>query len=346
VVRVWETSSIDVQDSNGDFDRAVVVDGTIDGSLQTDLPQAAAYARDVLFRRLTPPKVVRCTTREPGFYPYITATVSWSARLISADYFVDTVRVRAVGIDPAATTHELFYELEMTEGDALRKTWLDEARPPTPGIQWGIVDPNPALPLDILQSKITASAASAASRSVSFDTTPTVGSLAMVCFSRWVGTGGTPTVTDNQGNTYTRHSTVSGTAGCAEVWTAPIGTASPAINEFNAVVIVEIQGADLGDPVHVFEESAGGGGATKVCDLDATTVATIVFGVLTGQQAGGTAVPSSGWTLLESYDVANAIHQGISVIYQDAPAAGNYDPTWATSFHVWWTTGVAIQGVP
>lgn len=140
VVRVWETASVAVQDSQGNFDWAVLVDGTIDdGQNHTDLERAAAYARDVLARRLTPPKVVRCTTFQPGWYPFLSVTVSWGARLLSGSYMVDSVRVRQVGIDPDATTQELPYELELVEGDTLRQSWVDYYRGQNParGIRWG-----------------------------------------------------------------------------------------------------------------------------------------------------------------------------------------------------------------
>jgi hypothetical protein len=55
------------------------------------------------------------------------------------DYLVDTVRIRAIGIDPSATTHELPYELELVEGDGLRQSWVDYYRGQNParGIRWG-----------------------------------------------------------------------------------------------------------------------------------------------------------------------------------------------------------------
>jgi hypothetical protein len=161
VVRVWETSSVDVQESDGHFDYGVIVDGTIDGQTHTDLPQAAAYARDVLTRRLTPPKVVRCTTFEQGWYPFLSTTITWGARLVSGSYMVDTVRIRAIGIDPAATTTELPYELELVEGDAMRQSWVDyyKGQNPARGIRWGYT-PEPVvndLPLANLTTHFDAS---------------------------------------------------------------------------------------------------------------------------------------------------------------------------------------------
>jgi hypothetical protein len=140
-LRVWETASPNVQLSTGWFDRSILVDGIIDTDAQnhTDLAQAAAYARGVLAERLSPPKVVRCTTFEPGWYPYLSTTVTWAARLLSGSYLVDSVRIRAVDIDPAATTEELPYELELVEGDTLRQSWVEYYRGlnPARGIRWG-----------------------------------------------------------------------------------------------------------------------------------------------------------------------------------------------------------------
>jgi len=150
-VRVWETSSPNVQTAVGAFDRTILVDGVIteDGQAHTDLAQAAAYGRDKLTQRLSPPKIVRAVTYEPGWYPYLSATVTWAARLLSGSYLVDAVRVRAVGIDPAVTTNELPYELELVEGDLLRQSWVDFYRGanPTRGIRWG------ALPGAVLLSQ-------------------------------------------------------------------------------------------------------------------------------------------------------------------------------------------------
>jgi hypothetical protein len=145
VVRVWETASVDVQDAQGNFDYGVIVDGPIeDGQHHTDLPQAAQYAREVLAERLVPPKVVRCTTFEPGWYPFLSAPVSWAGRLLSGTFLVDRVRVRQVGIDPFADSQELPYELELVEGDALRESWVDYYRGQNParGIRWGALKSN------------------------------------------------------------------------------------------------------------------------------------------------------------------------------------------------------------
>jgi hypothetical protein len=59
--------------------------------------------------------------------------------LLSGTFMVDTVRVRAIGIDPAATTEELPYEIELVEGDVLRQSWVDYYRGQNParGIRWG-----------------------------------------------------------------------------------------------------------------------------------------------------------------------------------------------------------------
>jgi hypothetical protein len=141
VVRVWETAVIPPVDSDGYFDWQLVRDGVIDtdANNHTDLPQAAAYARDVLARQETPPLVVRCTTFEPGWYPFLSTTITWADRLLSGTFMVDTVRVRAIGIDPAATTEELPYEIELVEGDVLRQSWVDYYRGQNParGIRWG-----------------------------------------------------------------------------------------------------------------------------------------------------------------------------------------------------------------
>jgi hypothetical protein len=56
-----------------------------------------------------------------------------------SEYLVDTVRIRAIGIDPSSTTYDLPYELEMVEGDGLRQSWVDYYRGQNParGIRWG-----------------------------------------------------------------------------------------------------------------------------------------------------------------------------------------------------------------
>jgi hypothetical protein len=339
VVRVWETSSVDVQDAQGNFDYGVVVDGTIDGQTHTDLVQAAAYARDVLTRRLTPPKIVRCTTFDQGWYPFLSTTVTWGARLLSDSYMVDSVRVRAIGIDPAATTTELPYDLEMIEGDALRQSWIDYYRGANPsrGIRWGVETP-PAVP-PLVEQSMVASHIDETSSSYSFDTTPTVGNLAVVCVMRANSNPALPsTMADNQGNTYTKQ-VFSGTglpAAICEIWTAPIVTASGtftvtlthlAIQQHCDVALLEVSGADNASPNHQSGVGAKSFGATTATvDLLDLTVPCLVIGVST-RHGGATNSPATGWTLIES----TAAGQGISVIGADAPTPGAYDPTWDTN---------------
>jgi hypothetical protein len=339
VVRVWETSSVDVQDSVGHFDYGVVVDGTIDGQTHTDLVNAAAYARDVLTRRLTPPKIARCTTFEPGWYPFLSTTITWGARLLSGSYMVDTVRVRAIGIDPAATTEELPYEIELVEGDALRQSWVDYYRGQNParGIRWG-VDTPPAEPPLVAQSMVASHIDETVS-TFSFDTTPTVGNLCVVCLMRANSFTGYPAaVTDNQGNTYTKQvESGADTAPGIEIWTAPIVTASGTFtvtithNTFIAqhcdVALLEVAGADLASPNH--EDGVGTksfGATTGTVDLPDLTVPCLVIGVGT-KHGGASSAPATGWTLIEETSAG----QGITVIAKDAPEPGAYDPTWDTN---------------
>jgi hypothetical protein len=351
VVRVWETASVDVQDAQGNFDYGVIVDGTIEGTTHTDLPQAAAYARDVLTRRLEPPKVVRCTTFEPGWYPFLSTTVTWGARLLSGSYLVDTVRVRAIGIDPAATTEELPYELELVEGDALRQSWVDYYRGQNParGVRWGGAPPQRVTPT-VVQSDQQPSII-ATSIAGSFTTLPTVGNLVVIFVSRFSGTA-TPTMTDNQGNTYTRRVGTSPGGGCVDIWTAPVVTSAgtftvtftPGVGEYMTMVLVEVEDADLASPVDVSVETVTSAATTQTANLADTTVKTAVLGALTIRPTGGSATAGSGWTLLEDFGVNNTVTQGISVIYKDGTVPGAYDPTWTTSNDACCVTGIAIKG--
>jgi hypothetical protein len=339
VVRVWETASVDVQDAQGNFDYGVVVDGTIDGQHHTDFPNGAAYARDVLTRRLEPPQIVRCTTFEPGWYPFLSTTVTWADRLLSGTFLVDTVRVRAVDINPAATTEELPYELELVEGDVLRQSWVDYYRGQNPsrGIRWGGVTP-PAEP-PLIEQSMVASRIDETVSTFSFDTTPTVGNLCVVCLMRANSFTGYPAaVTDNQGNTYTKQvESGADTAPGIEIWTAPIVTASGTFtvtithNTFIAqhcdVALLEVAGADLASPNHEDGTATKSFGATTgTVDLPDLTVPCLVIGVGT-KTGGATSAPATGWTLIEETSAG----QGITVIGKDAPEPGAYDPTWDTN---------------
>jgi len=142
IVRVWETAPLPPQTDAGYFDWQLLRDGVLeDATNQTDLAQAAGYARELLSRMVVAPKVVRGTTYTPGWYPFLSATIVWPERLLDGPFLVETVRIRQVDIDPATTTHELPYELEMVEGDRLRQSWIDYYRGENParGIRWGEV---------------------------------------------------------------------------------------------------------------------------------------------------------------------------------------------------------------
>jgi hypothetical protein len=341
VVRVWETAVLPPLDADGYFDWQLVRDGVIDtdANNHTDLPQAAAYARDVLARQETPPLVVRCTTFEPGWYPFISTTITWAARLLSGTFMVDTVRVRAIGIDPSATTEELPYELELVEGDALRQSWVDYYRGQNParGIRWGGVTP-PVVPPLVEQFSV-ASHIDETSSAFSFDTTPTVGNLVVVCLMRANSFTGYPcSIADNQGNTYTKQvESGADTAPGIEMWTAPIVTAAGTFtvtithNTFIAqhcdVALLEVAGADNAAPNH--QDGIGTksfGATTGTVDLPDVTVPCLVIGV--GTKVGGaSSSPATGWTLIAETSAG----QGITVIAADAPDAGSYDPTWDTN---------------
>jgi hypothetical protein len=364
VVRVWETSGVDVQDAQGNFDYGVIVDGTIEGTTHTDLPQAAAYARDVLTRRLEPPKIVRCTTFEQDWYPFLSTTVTWGARLLSSSYMVDSVRVRAIGIDPAATTLELPYELEMVEGDALRQSWVDYYRGTNPsrGIRWGGFLPEIAPP-EFVQAQGDPSSV-ATSNATTLAVTPTVGNLLVVLLSRTYGAPGgsggnvEPTIADNQaggGNDYTHHlgtSTGYGTTagGVIDIWTAPITVASgPFIitittgyGEYMTTAVLEFENVNTAAPIHALVESSGSG-TTHTADLADLSAPCYVVGAITAKFVGATVTADAAWPVLYFFGVNNTVTQGMNVVGKQA-GPGAADPLWATSSGAFHVAAIAING--
>lgn len=193
----------------------------------------------------------------------------------------------------------------------------------------------------IVQSKVVTTGTFAASRSLSFDSTPAVGNLVLVCISWYFGSF-TWSITDNQGgaNTYSLLQASAASIG-VRVHAAPVVaasgtftvTATPSGSAYISIVLVELSGVDLVTPKDVSGTAAYSGGAGDIpVDIPDTTIANDqVFGVATGSSGGTAFVPASGWTLVKSYDVGNSVDQGISVITAAAGAPGAYDPTWTFS---------------
>lgn len=119
-VRVWTD---DATDSLGDWDYAEILDAVIQAGDKTDLAQTAEWGRIELTRRNSTPKVRTCSTYKPGYYPLLRIAATDTARLLSGNFLITTVRFAAVGIDPDTTTDDLLYTLELVEGDALPPTW-------------------------------------------------------------------------------------------------------------------------------------------------------------------------------------------------------------------------------
>lgn len=114
--RVWEASTTD---STGNWVTASLVDAAIAVSDQTDLAQATAWAQEEVARRASAPKVVRVSTRTPGYYPLQEITLTLTNMGVSGDYLVQSVAVDVYDAD------HIVYTLECVEGDVLGRAWFE-----------------------------------------------------------------------------------------------------------------------------------------------------------------------------------------------------------------------------
>lgn len=137
-MRVWETATPQPVQASGAFDRAILIDGRIDGTNQVDLATAAAWARDKLTERVVAPKVVRSATTTMGWYPLLSASATDGRRLVSGTHLIRSVTARGSEIDPSRDD-SLLFEVEAVEGDRLLQNFVQFFRGENPalGIKWG-----------------------------------------------------------------------------------------------------------------------------------------------------------------------------------------------------------------
>jgi hypothetical protein len=251
--------------------------------------------------------------------------------------------------------YNLLYTIEAVEGDAYRERGIDFWRQPNPSGPRPIEAPEEEEEGEVpeeLQFK-GAPATNATSADVTFDIAPNVGNLALLFVSRYSGSQ-TPSVSDNQGNTWTKRVGTNPGNGCVDIWTAPIVTASGPFTvthstsggEYRTLVLAEIAGADTSNPNHSSIQQIKSGASLQTAEIPDTTVPCRIYGACTGQPQGTTMDPGTGWTQLYEFDQSNGVTQGISVIYKDAPTPGTHHPEWSTSSHTFVLTGIAIPAAP
>lgn len=119
-VRVWSAAATDAA---GDWDYAALIDAVVQAGDKTDIVQAAEWGRVELTRRGALPKVRTCSTYKPGYYPLLRVAVSDAARLLTGNFLISRVEGGLSIIDPAFSSHELLYRLELVEGDQLPATF-------------------------------------------------------------------------------------------------------------------------------------------------------------------------------------------------------------------------------
>lgn len=220
-------------------------------------------------------------------------------------------------------------------------TWLGQDEPEPP-----------SMTVTVHQTQTLRATTGALSFDVSFDTTPTVGRLAVVLLSWANGFQAFVDdliVTDNQGNTYTQRAGQGWGSIGTRVYTAPIATASGTFTvtlEFDtveawatgvvSVSIVEVSGHDAADLIDA-SGAATGNSTTSAVDLASMEADTMVFAVASNDW-DLTPTPASGWTAISTASGSGAT--ALCTMYRE----GNNDPevTWNLS-NPWYIAAIGIN---
>ncbi len=341
LVRTWDAAT---QNADGTFDYGAIRDTELHWPEFEDVRLAQEAGDAELAYRTEEPKELTLSSYMQDVYPWMVATCSFPGRLITGDFLIQKVTIT----DTGRMNQLPRVEVVMREGLSAARNWRGWWRGKDTGAQLLEVP----FPLDtpLIEQSAVASHIDETSSAYSFDDTPTVGNLAVICVMRANVTVASPsTMADNQGNTYTRQIEQWADGGNGvELWTAPIATSSGTftvtlthafIQQHCDVAVLEVSGANNASPIHQEATADKGFGATTgTVDLPTITTPCLVLGV--GTVAGGaTNAPDTGWTLLHS----TAAGQGITVIYALAQDPGTYDPQWTTNSPGMLMVGVAIR---
>lgn len=114
-------------DAAGFINLAGLTDVVVQDSAAVTLDQGVASAVARLAERTISPKVVKVSTRKPGFYPLQEVTLNFPGRDVSGTYLIQGVEIEDVGIKDSVT-QSLRYTLTCVEGGTLLPSWRDYFR--------------------------------------------------------------------------------------------------------------------------------------------------------------------------------------------------------------------------
>lgn len=197
------------------------------------------------------------------------------------------------------------------------------------------------------------------STTLTFDSTPSVGSRLAVAVELWNGTGqaaGTGAITDNNSHTWTRHVTRTGdgvTGGCAifstvvtSVATTPVViTLNPGPDTsgwYGEWGILEIGGG--ASSLDVTSVDSGGEAGSATPTVDAVTPATtdwVVVGVLAHRTLASPITQPTGWTTMVNQP-DNSAHIAGYAGHDTGNSTSSYQPQWSASASVVYRGAIAI----
>jgi len=185
--------------------------------------------------------------------------------------------------------------------------------------------------IDVLQFTGATRSGSGATQALAFVSNVTAGNRLVVCVARFQGGAGDGTVTDSQGNTYTKHiSEVTSANQTSQIWSAIAGasgactvTLTPPSATRMAMGIAEVSGTvSVGNTVH----EAGGGSATITPGQITVAHNAILFATLR-KSTSATINCQTGWTQI--YEDESSTNVCNNSMYMLTPVGDT--PLWGVS---------------
>ncbi len=125
-IRAWDPAT---QNATGVFDLAEVIDIKVEEEEHADPVTGIAYLTAALARRQENPKVAKITTRDIGYYPYITCPLNFPDRLLSGTFVVEESVIRPTGAPPDyPDEYQTWNDLTLREGTEVGRTGLEYHR--------------------------------------------------------------------------------------------------------------------------------------------------------------------------------------------------------------------------
>jgi hypothetical protein len=196
--------------------------------------------------------------------------------------------------------------------------------------------------------------------SASFAALPSTGNLIVVCGGAYLTTnaGRTFTLSDNQGNTYTRQAFLEGSGNIAvAIWTAPVTTSAGTftltatnagtlnVDEYQSIAALEISGHDTGTLLEVAAVTNSGSSTGPSANLADTTNDCLKIATCTAANVVNINSANNGFTLFDDAYTQNSSFQMNGAAYLSVTGANTVDPSWTLSGSSGWVAAaLAIRG--